>query len=200
MEITATLAADLAILSEALDDPDADIAEALRRLAADARSAVGSYLGLAVMSGSATFPLTLIAMEESAHPDDVVSSLMIPLADEGGDGAGESLVVILYAARPGAFVDLAADLCWLTGRRLGDFTLDRHLRLPAESKSGSTVRASSLVNQAIGVLLGRGYTLPQAELELDARATAAGHSRSEAAVIILATLPRDGTGAVPGAP
>jgi len=35
--------------------------------------------------------------------------------------------VILYAASPGAFVDLAADLSWLARLKLDEFALDQHL-------------------------------------------------------------------------
>jgi hypothetical protein len=184
VEITAALAADLAILSLALDEGDTDIVEALRRLVADAKSAVSSYLGLTVTADHALFPLTLTVMEDSAHPGDIATSLLLPLSDDSADG-GVPVAVILYAARSGAFIDLAADLCWLTGRQLTDFSLDRHLNLPAEPVVPGSVQGSSLVNQAIGVLLGRGYTPEQAELEIDARAAAAGHSRSKAASLIL---------------
>jgi hypothetical protein len=187
VETTAALAADLATLSEALDETDPDITEALRQLVADVRLAVRSYLGLTVTSGDATPLMNLTAMEGFAHPDDVVSSLMIPLSDKSADGAGLRLAVILYAARPGGFVDLAADLGWLTGRRLSDFALDQHLSGPARPTGG--VRSTSLINQAIGVLLGRGYTLEQAALEIDERAAAAGHSRSEAADVVLGSPP-----------
>ena len=187
MEITAALAADLAVLSETFDTADADLLDAFRHLASDAQSAVRSYLGLTVIAGDATDPLTLTAMEHAAHQVDVVSSLMIPLSDHSADDAGSRLVVILYASRAGAFVDVAADLCWLTGRRLTDFALDQHLNLPAEPDTGCGVQAASLLNQAIGVLLGHGYTPEQAESEIDTRAAAAGHTRSHAADIILAS-------------
>jgi hypothetical protein len=189
VEITAALAADLAILSETLDGTDGDLVEGLRLLAADAKSAVRSYLGLTVTATNGTSPLTFTGMEDLAGHVEVVSSLMIPLSEESADGDGSRLVVILYAGRPGAFVDLAADLCWLTGRRLTDFVLDQHLSLPAEPGTGGRVQAASAVNQAIGVLLGRGYTPEQAEFEIDARAVAAAHSRFDAAQIILGTLP-----------
>lgn len=190
MEITATtLAADLAILSEALDKVDADILEGLRQLAADAKVAVRSYLGLTVLADNPALPVTLTAMEDTAHQVDVVSSIMMPLPDESAAGPGSRLVVILYAGRRGAFVDLAADLCWLTGRRLTDFSLDKHLSLPAEPDTSGAVQAATFVNQAIGVLLEHGYTPEQAELEIDARAIAARHSRADAANIILNTPP-----------
>jgi hypothetical protein len=194
VEITAALAADLAILSETLSDTDADtdadIGARLRRLAADAKLAVPSYLGLTVLVGSPTSAMTLTAMEEFAHPDDVVSSVLIPLADDALDCPGFQLVVILYAGAPGAFVDLGADLSWLTGRRLTDFALDQHLNLSSEPDAAGGVHVASVVNQAIGVLIGRGYTPEQAELEIDAQAAAAGHSRSDAANIVLQAPPR----------
>jgi hypothetical protein len=43
VEITAALAADLPILTQALDEPDADIAATLRHLVVDTRTAVHSY-------------------------------------------------------------------------------------------------------------------------------------------------------------
>jgi hypothetical protein len=191
VEITAALAADLAVLSEALDDSDADLVEELRQLVADVKLAVRSYLGLTVIASNSTFPLSLTAMEDFAHPDDVMTSLMIPLSDHDGGAAGSGVVLILYAARGGAFVDLAADLSWLTGRHLSDFALDQHLSLPVEMGLDG-VLGSSLVNQAIGVLIGRGYTPEQAELEIDTRAAASGHTHMEAATIILADLHRGG--------
>ena len=192
MEITAALAADLALLSEALDDSGADLADALGQLVADVRLAVRSYLGLTIIAGGITIPMTFTAMDPLTDAGDVVSSLLMPLPDGGRSGPGLTIGVILYAARPGAFVDLAADLCWLTGHRLDDFPIDQHLTLP-EPESGSGVQDSAAVNQAIGVLIGRGYSPEQAELEIDKRAAGAGHTRAEAAGAILAALPTDGT-------
>ena len=80
---------------------------------------------------------------------------------------------------------------WLTGRALSDFALDRHLSLPADPYRAGGLQSASLINQAIGVLIGRGYTPEQAEFEIDARAAAAGHSRSDAADIILSSPPFD---------
>ena len=46
MEIAAALAADLGILTAALDEPGADVADSLRQLAADATAAIPTFLGL----------------------------------------------------------------------------------------------------------------------------------------------------------
>jgi hypothetical protein len=187
VEITAALAAELAMLSDALDATEDGIVEGLARLTVDAKLAVPSYVGLTLTAHDSASPLSLTAMEDHARQDDVVSSLAIPLSD-GGPDAGR-VVVILYAAQPGAFVDLAADLSWLTGRSLADFVLDEHLGPALEPDAAGGVQAASLVNQAIGILLARGYTPERAAQEIDARAAAAGHTRAEAAAVILGEPP-----------
>lgn len=189
MDITAALAADLAMLTEALDEPGVDVAQMLARLAADAKVAVSSYRGLTVIVEHAAYPLILTAMEDSADQRDALSSLMMSLPHSGPDGAGPLPVVILYAGTPGAFVDLAADLSWLTGLGLGNFVLDRHLHRTDEPADDRSVQTASVVDQAIGVLLGRGYTPEQAVLELDARAVDAGKNRADTARVILSNLP-----------
>jgi hypothetical protein len=191
VEITAALAADLALLSECLDETDADIAETLRALVADVQVAVPAYLGLTIIARNPPLPLAFTVIENHVHQTEVASSLLIPLTDGHGDDASSPLVLILYAGAPGAFVDLAADLAWLTGRHLTEFALDQHLTLPADRATVGGVRAASAVNQAVGVLLGQGYTPEQAALEIDARAAAEGHSRSDAADVILGA-PRSG--------
>jgi hypothetical protein len=189
MEITAALAADLAILTEALDEPGIDIADTLRRLAADARTAVDSYLGLTLMvpEGAPTFRIT--AMDEYATRPDVRASILIPLAT-GAAPSGPGAVLVLYAANPGAFTDLAADLSWLTGAALTELVLDRHLHLADSADTTGAVRAESIVSQAVGVLIGLGYPPEDAVRELAARASAAGTDRFAAAQHILDNLRR----------
>ncbi|MDT4918062.1 MAG: hypothetical protein QOH89_2762 [Pseudonocardiales bacterium] len=189
MEITAALATDLALLTDALDEPGADLAETLRRLAAAASVAVQSYLGLSVIAGDGARPVTFTALEATVVAADIGSSLRMPLSQHTARPADSRLVVIFYARRPGAFVDLAADLSSLTGLRLIDFVLDDHLRLPASRHPADTVLSSSVVNQAVGLLLGRGYTPERAAHEIDVRAATAGHSRFEAAQRVLTDPP-----------
>ena len=101
--------------------------------------------------------------------------------------------------RGGAFVDLAADLAWLTGAAVEDFALDVHgltagMADGVDGVAGSDLTGSrpvtdrrrrvfdeSLINQAVGILLGRGLTPEQARQELDNRAAAAGTDRRSAA-------------------
>jgi hypothetical protein len=99
-----------------------------------------------------------------------------------------AVALILYAGSPGAFVDLAADLAWLTARSLSDFILDQHLTPAAGSLQEGQLRAASAINQALGVLIGRGYTPQQAHGELDTQAAHAGTDRHTAACHILAKI------------
>jgi hypothetical protein len=71
---------------------------------------------------------------------------------------------------------------------LSDFILDQHLAIPTGAVSGYPLRAASLVNQAIGVLIGRGYTPEQALGHLDAEADRARADRHVVAQRILARL------------
>lgn len=189
MEINAALAAELAILTEALDDPDADIADGLVRVAADARAAVASYLGLMVIVAGTDPPITFAAVDGDVEPGDIRASLQLPAPSGERDGGVSGVSLILFAGVAGAFVDLAADLCWLTGRRLADVGLDQHLSVLIDGHAADTLHAGSVINQALGVLIGRGCTLEQADRELDTRAADAGTDRHRAAARVLTTIP-----------
>jgi hypothetical protein len=89
--------------------------------------------------------------------------------------------------RPGAFVDLAADLAWLTARPPSDFVLDQHLPGPAGMGTAANLFEASVFNQAIGALGGQGHTLQQADRH-DVQAVDAGVSRHAARLRILAGL------------
>lgn len=188
MKISAALAADLGILTAALDEPAADVLHSLHRLGVDAQAAVPSYLGLNVIVDGSDPPFTFSTLEDGAA-DNVRTSLRMTLPAGVGEGrAGPSVALILYARTPGTFVDLAADLAWLTGRPPSDFTLDQHLSAPAGSDGGTSLRAASAINQAIGVLIGRGYTPRHAHSKLDTQADRARTDRHTAAQVILDTL------------
>ncbi|MDD4868768.1 MAG: hypothetical protein PHQ28_17175 [Mycobacterium sp.] len=179
MKIHAALAADLGILTAALNEPGTDVLHSLHQLGVDAQAAVPSYLGLSVTVDGNDPPFTLTTLEDSAA-DDVGASVRLTLP-----GVAE---VIFYAGAPGAFVDLAADLAWLTGRPPGDFVLDQHLSVPAGPNPRTSLQAASVIHQAIGALIGHGCTLEQAHAELDTQADAAGTDRYTAAQRILEAL------------
>jgi len=183
MKISAALAADLGILTAALDEPGADVLHSLHRLGVDTQAAVPTYLGLSVTVDGSDPPFTFTIFGEGAA-DGVRTSLRLSLPGIGEGWTSPSVALILYARTPGTFVDLAADLAWLTGRPQSDFALDQHLNVPA----GTSLRAASVINQAIGVLIGRGYTPRQAHSKLDTQADRARTDRDTAAQVILDTL------------
>ena len=121
-------------------------------------------------------------------PGDVRTSLGLALRGLGDARLLPVVVLVLYAGSPGTFVDLAADLAWLTARPLRDFVLDQHLPAPAGKGTGTHLLEASVINQAIGVLIGQGYTPQQADRQLGAQAADAGISRHAASLRILAKL------------
>jgi hypothetical protein len=198
---TADLAVELEILTAALDQPGTDIAHTLRQLALNAAAAITTYLGLSVLVVRSDPPFAFTSLADGVVAKDIRSSLRVELLGVGDGGNRLTVAVTLYARSPGAFVDLAADLAWLTARPPSDFVLDQHLTVPTPTNTGSQLRAAAAVNQAIGVLIGRGYTPDQAHRQLGTRAAHAGTDRHTAAQVILANLtaaPVDGTDADPG--
>ncbi|HTQ19369.1 hypothetical protein [Mycobacterium sp.] len=187
MKIRAALAADLGILTAALDESDADMLQNLHQLGVNAQAALSTYLGLSVtVDGGDDPPFTFTTLDDGAA-DDVRASLRLTLPGVGAGRAAPMVALLLYAGTPGAFVDLAADLAWLTGRPLDDFALDQHLSVPGKPDTGTYLGTASVINQAIGVLIGRGCTPGQAHRELDIQADG-GADRHTAAQFILETL------------
>ena len=187
MKIGAALAADLGILTAALDERGADVLHSLHQLGVDAQAAVPTYLGLSVTVDGSDPRFTFTTLEDGTA-DDIRTSLRLTLPGDGDGRASPCVVLILYAATPGTFVDLSADLAWVTGRPPSDFALDQHLSGPARSDTGTYLRTVSVINQAIGVLIGRGHTSGQARQELDNQADSAGIDRNTMAQFILDTL------------
>lgn len=188
MKISAAVAADLGILTAALDEPGADVLHSLHQLGVDAQAAVPSYLGLSMTFDGSDPPFTFTTLDDGTADNVRTSLRLTPLARVGDGRAAPSVALILYAETPGTFVDLTADLAWLTGRPPSDFALDQHRSAPAGSDAGTSLRAASVINQAIGVLIGRGYTPRQAHSKLDTQADGAGTDRYTTAQFILDTL------------
>jgi hypothetical protein len=189
--IPLALAADLALLTEALDLPGTDIATTMAALASDAATAVTSYVGLTVRLGTGDTGAVLTTLDDDSAGALITTSLRIPLGRGTwpARGEGTAIVLILYAAAPGAFVDLAADLAWLTGVAIDEMHLDDDLpggvRRPMRS-----LRTESTINEAVGVLMNGGSTLDQARADLDARAAADGVPLHSAALAVLDSLPQ----------
>lgn len=186
MKIGADLAATLGILTAALDEPGADILQSLHQLGVDAQAAVPSYLGLSIIVNGSDPPFMFTTLADTSTAGDVRASLRLTLPGVGQ--TSPAVVLVLYAGTPGTFVDLAADLAWLTGRPLSEFTLDQHLTAPARVDAETSLQAAAVINQAIGVLIGLGYPPRHAHSELNNLAESAGVNRHTAAQRILDTL------------
>jgi len=163
MEISAVLSADLKALTDLLEEPGTDLEATLQALSADARQAVDSYLGLTMTLVIDGHPIMLTTVE----PVEVATSLRLPLGALGDTGPRGALV--FYAGKPGAFVDLAADLSFALGLNPGVVVLDEDLT-PTTDPAGLTgltgLAEMSQVNQAIGILIERGHVPDSARTEL----------------------------------
>jgi hypothetical protein len=195
MTMTAAIAAALTVLTEALDDPTTDIAHSLQLLTFDAAAAIESYCGLSVVVPQSDPPLTATMLADGTVADDIRTSLQFRLPGRNDPRRTPAVVIIVYAGSPGAFVDLAADLAWLTARPPSDFVLDEHVALAVRSTPEGQLHAAAAINQAIGVLIGRGYTPQQADWQLDTQAANNRTDRFAAARHILANIhPSDDDG------
>ena len=162
VEISAAVAADLALLTQTVDEPGIDLEDTLDAFTGDVKRAVASYTGM-------TMTITLDGHDVSftVHDDPTVrpaASLLIPLAAITTGDAASALV--LYAATPGAFLDLAADLSFALGIELAALVLDGHLEMQSDPAGVTGLDDHCAINQAIGVLIGRGHTPVSARNEL----------------------------------
>jgi len=156
VELSAGLAADLARLTDALDDPATDLADLVSLLHDAFVVAVPSALGLAFTIRASPAEVTVSTLDGAATA--VATSLQVPLGSWTDLEPGSA--VIFYAATTGALVDLAADLGWLLNLR-SDVVLDGHLPNAQQPEATSGLAELSVIQQAVGVLIDRGRT-PQA--------------------------------------
>jgi hypothetical protein len=186
MGLPPSVAAALGLLTDALNDPDGDLHGTLATLRHDLIATVPSYLGLSITVVSDGHPVTISAFHRNAaerherSPEGIASSLWMPLAPFVVAEAGSQL--IFYAARPGAFMDLAADLTFALGIHFHQAVFDRHLSAPPAAVSG--LQDWSLINQAIGILIDLGHDPTAARDELMRRATLSGTTL----IAVVATL------------
>ena len=192
MRFDAATAAALAVLTEALDEPGNDIVATTDRLGAVVAAAVPSFVAMSLRTGSGSAQIEFTGRSD-AHQDlsAVRTSVFIPLPDgDNADAAVQSgSAMVLYASRPGAFVDVAADIAWITGRPLDSFRIDEHLDPRGDDGSVTALAAASTVNQAVGVLIERGFTVESARRHLHRLAAMAGVTSATAAADLLGQLP-----------
>jgi hypothetical protein len=87
---------------------------------------------------------------------------------------------VLYADRPDAFVELAAELGDALGPDGGELILDQHLEPPAASDLAA-FQQGVVQEMAEGVLLGRGFSEIGAATFLEVLTTASGGDAGQAA-------------------
>lgn len=188
MDFSPALTDDLGVLTEALDDQGTDLLAVLDVLADDVSAVIPSFLGLTVRLLLDGNPLTLTAVDER-WTFSARASLKLPLAALTAAVGG---TVVLYAANPGAFVDLAADSQRIFGLD-GQVVIDGHLPSPADPirPAGITgLRDLSVINRAIGVLIELGHTPSEAHAELRRRAADDQLAVPSAAERMLAAIER----------
>ncbi len=189
-----TLSASLTMLTEALDTPDLDLATEVAALAADVRHAIPSYIGMTLTAPTDITSLTLTIPPRPWTPLPR-SSLQMALSP---DPELPRVDIAFYAAATGAFVDLGADLAFALGLNLTDIAIDQHLTpaTPIDRDDPHTpldVPALSTINQAIGVLIDRGYPPRHAHAALTRHAATAGLTLAAAAHLILVATPHRGS-------
>ena len=188
MDYSLALTDELDSLTEALDDPGTDLLAVLDVLTDDVSAVIPSFLGLTMTLLLDGNPLTLTAVDEELT-SSVKASLTLPL---GALTAAASGTVVLYAANPGAFVDLAEDSRRIFGLD-GQVVIDAHLPSLADPISPAGITGLddlSVINQAIGVLIELGRTPREAEAELRRRAAEDRRTVLDAAERLLAATER----------
>ena len=176
---------DLAFITEGIGVLDPDLACAVTDVTASTRRMVRSYLGLSVTVFVADQPVTLTVLDRVADGDDVgtTARLRLPVGHPDGRGA----TVILFAAQPGALVDFAADLCCTLELPLDAIHLDSDLFPPPAHSALTGLAGLSDVNQALGLLIDRGFPPERAAAELQRLARDAGEGVRAAARTLLRT-------------
>lgn len=164
MAISPTLAAHLAALTASIDEPELDFGRQLDLFTAEVRAVVPSYRGMRLTVNVHGQPITL-THRDSDSANGIHTSVLVPLTDTAS--SAEQTTLILWAAAPGAFVDLAADISHLLGVPLAALELDAHRASSTIGVSGiDGIDDLAVVNQAIGVLIARGATPECAAAEL----------------------------------
>jgi hypothetical protein len=177
----------------------ADLEGGLASLLADLRQASPSAVGLEVTTVVAGQDVRVAHFLPGVRTSDVVSSLQVPLREEtGGASASGPVRVTFYATRPGAFVDLAADLAHAQGLPLDRLELDE--ARPASTAAGVRgLERVSVIHRAVGVLIAQGVHPDDAQARLAADAAAAAvplvdHARAVILAAVRAAEARTGHG------
>jgi hypothetical protein len=179
MNISGVLSTDLSEFLTDLDPAGPEVLQALSLLRRDLTLAVPSFQALRLAFQLEGVPIAL-TVADGARP--IVTTMSLPLWWLSTDQDASSIT--FYAAVPGAFVDLAADLTHSLGLDANAVILDGLApeALAATLSSGLTGLAGfTAVNRAIGMLMAAGFDVADARAELAARAARAGLTLVEVA-------------------
>jgi hypothetical protein len=167
---------------ESIDQSHASLSAPLRDLTRDLKSAVDAFVDVEVtIFADLGLPITLTDFTDGADPAVIRGSFRLVLAAlQAADSIGH---VTFYASRPGAVVDLAADLTYVLARAAIETStsalslhVDEQLQPTNRQADLTGIEEASIVGRAVGVLVGRGLP-PQhagAALVLGAQRARAG--------------------------
>jgi hypothetical protein len=196
VDVVPTLAEQLRVLGSspgAWPDADGDLTGGWDRLSREVVAVVPSCVAVSIALSRLgvdvliTAPITgpVAAPELTPRVVLISSSLALSLP-----AAGSGSVLVLQASVPGAFLLLAEHLTALPGSGHPSPELDAHLAPLAASTGPVLVEALaelSLLDRALGVLIGHGWPPEEGEQELYRRAAIAGLTVAAVAERLLAS-------------
>ncbi len=183
MDLPAALLSHLQDLTARIGQDDQDLNDMVATLTAALHSTANTYRGFQLTIVQNQWPVTLTAFSDGHHVP-VGTSLHLPLVLVSPAVDPESRVVF-FAATPGAFTDLAADLSYALGGipvergRTGVdgqpnvIVLDSDLPLVSPVSGLTGLAELSALNRAIGMLVDQGHDIEQAHQVLRRDAAAA---------------------------
>jgi hypothetical protein len=153
------LFSDLAV-PDCVGEQPGELEKSLTALTEAVKSAAPSYRGLALTLIIDKQPVS-VTSAKPGDTSDIATSLRLSLA--WVPSLSPDSRITYYAATPGTFVDLAADMSFA----LGNDSLRLDEDIPSALVSGLTgVGKLSAVNKAVGVLIDHGHTPDSAQHEL----------------------------------
>jgi hypothetical protein len=186
------LVENLALLSDAIEDPPVDVEAILSVLTDDLTAAVPDYLGLTITLQVEDGPVIITTLKPGVGTA-ISSSLQLRLRPVGGS-ADITSSVVFFSSSAGSFAALADDARWIFNLD-GPPVLDAHLTSTAaraDPTSISGLAEFSQINQALGVLIDQGLMPREARTELRRRAIRRGRTMPEIARTLLGALPGRG--------
>jgi hypothetical protein len=133
-------------------------------MVADVRRAVRSYVGMTLTIVADGRSFTMTVMNDGGGPQDVVSSAALSLT--ALDGAEPGSKIVFYAGCAGGLVDFAADLSYALDVPLTAIEVDGHRPPPTADGGLSGLTELMHLNQAVGILIEKGFTVEEAHAEL----------------------------------